>query len=251
MLLFFLSLTIVANGQLVDSGLDAVNSDAVTNQIKPNSCKGNKSTGSWWACGYMELENGTAKYTTDKGPQLRQKIALTANTTYTLSFDAWKVEDSELVTKHLFVTFQEDPGDANLNTVPFEPGLTKVDVGSVSDLHKWTYKVENTISQTFTIEFTPEDTKEYILSIGRGNNADLTYVDNVLLNSATAAVSNQSNSSVEVYPNPSNSIVGIQSSALIQNIVLLNAIGSTVKSQSLNSNSGYIDVSNYSQEFMC
>ena len=243
-LTFFLSFAIGVNAQLVDSGLNAVTSDEVTNQIKPNSCKGDKATDSWWACGYMELENGVAKFVTDKGPQLRQKIALSANTTYTISFDAWMVDDAELDTKHLYVTFQEDPGSGiHLNTILFEKGLTTVDVGYVSKSHKWTYKVENTSSQSFTINFTPEQTNEYIFSIGRGSDADLTYVDNIYMSSATATDGNNLVKVINVFPNPANAMVHVEATSNIHALRLINTLGVTVKYISIQSNSVALDVS--------
>ncbi|MGB2129088.1 MAG: T9SS type A sorting domain-containing protein [Flavicella sp.] len=247
LLLILLFVFTLSYGQIVDSGLDSVGIDASTNQIKPNSCKGGKSLGVWWACGYMELESGAAKYPTNKGPQLRQKMDLTQGVSYTISFDAWKVDDPGLDTQRVFVTFQEDPGDGiNLNTVSFEVGLAKIDVGFVSTDNKWTYLVENTTSQNYSVEFTPTASKQYIFSLGRGSNGDLTYVDNILMTSPTAGVSKTESPVFDVYPNPASGNVTIESNSIIKNASLVNSMGQIVFSTSLNAVKSSLDISSLS-----
>lgn len=235
--------SIIANAQLVDNGIDAVDLKTGTNQIRPNSQKGDKNTGFWWASGYLELVNGAAKYTSNKGPTLRQKVALTQDVEYTISFDAWIEDDPDEDTKPILVFFVKDPGNIVIDGSNGEPGMA-VDVDGVIDANnKWKITPTNTSSQTFTTKFTPASTDEYIICLQRSSGADVMYVDNIYMSSATATDGNTLAKLISVFPNPTNAMLHVEAKSNIQSLRLINSLGVTVKHKSVESNSVALNLS--------
>ena len=243
----FLIFSVITNAQLVDNGLDSVDLKSGTNQIKPNSQKGNKNIGNWWASGTLNLVNGAAEYPANKGPQLRQKVALTEGVAYTISFDAWIVDALEDDTKPILVFFVKDPGDVNIDSSTSELGMSVDQVGAIdATSKKCKIDITNTASESYTTIFTPTSTDNFIICLQRngsnGNKSDLLYVDNIYMSSATASDNNNIAQEINVFPNPANTIIHIEANSSIQKLRLINSLGVTVKQKSIQSNFGALDV---------
>ena len=204
---------------------------------------------SWWRCGLVNVEGSELKYPTDKGPNVRQRISLEADSYYEVSFAIRSDVDGVAGGKAFIASFRgESDVAASLETC--------FNIGSPETLEQ-NFIVQSedftTTAKTYKFGFYSSEAQDVIINLIRPaatdtNPAQLVYLSNVsMIKKNTLSVQDLVEFNFSLSPNPTKNMLNLSAQKAINNVELYNVLGKQVFSQKVEAKQANISVAHLSK----
>lgn len=145
-------------------------------------------------------------------------------------FDLWTPNSTTF--KFKLVDFGADGAFGGGNDVEHETTITPT-------LNGWNHIVVPISSMT---GLTTKSNIAQLIFASVPSGSSIAYIDNVLFSKVAVGIESKKAVNVNVYPNPSNDVLNINTDKEIQNIIIYNAVGQVVIAKDINSNFATINI---------
>ena len=204
---------------------------------------------SWWRCGLVNVEGSELKYPTDKGPNVRQRISLEADSYYEVSFAIRSDVDGVAGGKAFIASFR---GESDVATSL----VSCFNIGTPETLEQnFTVQSEDftTTAKTYKFGFYSSEAQDVIINLIRPaatdtNPAQLVYLSNVsMIKKNTLSVQDLVEFNFSLSPNPTKNMLNLSAQKAINNVELYNVLGKQVFSQKVEAKQANISVAHLSK----
>ena len=204
---------------------------------------------SWWRCGLVNVEGSELKYPTDKGPNVRQRISLEADSYYEVSFAIRSDVDGVAGGKAFIASFR---GESDVATSL----VSCFNIGTPETLEQnFTVQSEDftTTAKTYKFGFYSSEAQNVIINLIRPaatdtNPAQLVYLSNVsMIKKNTLSVQDLVEFNFSLSPNPTKNMLNLSAQKAINNVELYNVLGKQVFSQKVEAKQANISVAHLSK----
>jgi hypothetical protein len=204
---------------------------------------------SWWRCGLVNVIGSELEYPTDKGPNVRQRISLEADSYYEVSFAIRSDVDGVAGGKAFIASFR---GESDVATSL----VSCFNIGTPETLEQnFTVQSEDftTTAKTYKFGFYSSEAQDVIINLIRPaatdtNPAQLVYLSNVsMIKKNTLSVQDLVEFNFSLSPNPTKNMLNLSAQKAINNVELYNVLGKQVFSQKVEAKQANISVAHLSK----
>jgi hypothetical protein len=206
-------------------------------------------TESWWRCGLVNVIGSELEYPTDKGPNVRQRISLEADSYYEVSFAIRSDVDGVVGERGFIASFR---GESDVATSL----VSCFNIGNPETLEQnFTVPSEDftTTAETYKFGFYSSEAQNVIINLIRPkesdtNPAQVVYLSNVsMIKKNTLSVQDLVEFNFSLSPNPTKDMLNLSAQKAINNVELYNVLGKQVFSQKVEAKQANISVAHLSK----
>jgi hypothetical protein len=246
----FLMMSVISFGQ-TELIQDQDFSDGIATATDCNTFTGplTGTESSWWRCGLVNVVGSELEYPTDKGPNVRQRISLEADSYYEVSFAIRSDVDGVAGGKAFIASFR---GESDVATSL----VSCFNIGTPETLEQnFTVQSEDftTTAKTYKFGFYSSEAQDVIINLIRPaatdtNPAQLVYLSNVsMIKKNTLSVQDLVEFNFSLSPNPTKNMLNLSAQKAINNVELYNVLGKQVFSQKVEAKQANISVAHLSK----